>query len=212
MEDVDQAYGYILYRKELHGPASGDLVLHELHDYAQIYLDGKQVGRLDRRLGQEHVFLEVKGHRARLDILVENTGRVNYSAALRGERKGITKAVTLAGHRLTDWDIYSLPMSSPEKLPFTKADCKGPCFYRGTFNVAERRDTFLDSSAFSKGQVWLNGRPLGRVWSIGPQRTLYVPGPWLNKEKNEVVVFDLNGEAQRTLQGLDKPILNAVSK
>jgi beta-galactosidase len=212
MEDVDQSYGYILYRTELHGPISGELELNELHDYAQIYLDGKQVGTLDRRLAQNHLSIGMAGDKARLDILVENTGRVNYSMALRGERKGITKEVTLAGRTLTDWDIYSLPMTHPENLHYTKTDCKGPCFYHATFSVGEKRDTFLDTSAFSKGQVWVNGHPLGRVWSIGPQETLYVPGPWLKKGKNSVVVFDLNGEAQRTLQGRETPILNAGPK
>ncbi len=43
MEDLDQAYGYILYRKQLSGPAEGELVLDQLHDYAQIYLDEKLV-------------------------------------------------------------------------------------------------------------------------------------------------------------------------
>ena len=41
MEDLDQAYGYILYRTTVPGPVPGDLVLDELHDYAQIYANGK---------------------------------------------------------------------------------------------------------------------------------------------------------------------------
>jgi beta-galactosidase len=53
---------------------------------------------------------------------------------------------------------------------------------------------------------------LGRVWSIGPQETLYLPGPWLKREENEVVVFDLEGEAGRTLKGRDQPILDGVSR
>jgi len=212
MEDLDQSYGYILYRTELQGPISGDLELDELHDYAQIYLDGKQVGTLDRRLAQNHLSIGSNNDKARLDILVENTGRVNYSKALRGERKGITNKVTLAGRLLTDWNTYSLPMTNPETLAYTKADCEGPCFYRAVFSVGEKRDTFLDTSAFSKGQVWVNGHPLGRVWSVGPQKTLYMPGPWLKKGKNDVVVFDLNGEARPTLRGRETPILNAESK
>jgi beta-galactosidase len=73
-------------------------------------------------------------------------------------------------------------------------------------------DTFLDTSAFTKGEVWLNGQPLGRVWNIGPQTTLYVPGPWLRKGENEVVVFDLQGGAGRMLVGRDKPILGGKSE
>jgi len=86
----------------------------------------------------------------------------------------------------------------------------GACFYRGSFKVSSAQDTFLDTSEFSKGFVWINGRPLGRVWSIGPQKTLYVPGPWLHEGDNDVVVFDLNGSSHGMLRGLNAPVLDAV--
>jgi beta-galactosidase len=208
MEDLDQAYGYILYRKQLKGPAQGELMLDELHDYAQVYLDGKLVGRLDRRLAQNHLPLNVPGAGARLDILVENSGRINFNVVLRGERKGITKRVTLGGEPLLGWDIYTLPMTNTGGLAFARGACEGACFYRATFHVDEPGDTFLDTSAFSKAAVWLNRHALGRIWSIGPQKTLYVPGLWLKRGENEVIVFDLNGEPGRTLAGRDGPILD----
>ena len=213
MQDVDQAYGYILYRKQLQGPVAGDLVLDELHDYGQIYLDGKLVGTLDRRLGQNHLKVRVPTNGAQLDILVENTGRINFNVVLRGERKGITKQVSLAGKPLLGWDIYSLPMTDVENLPFTQANCEGPCFYRGTFHTdkPEPWDTFFDTRAFTKGMLWLNGRPLGRIWNIGPQRTLYAPGPFQRTGGNEVIVFDLEGRPGRSLIGRDSPILDGGS-
>lgn len=212
MEDLDQSYGYILYRKQLKGPAHGELVVDELHDYAQVYLDGKLAGSLDRRLAQNHLALNVPDAGARLDILVENTGRINFNPVLRGERKGITKQVTLAGEPLLGWDIYTLPMNNVEKLVFSHNGCEGPCFYRATFSADASRDTFLDTSEFSKGAVWLNGHALGRIWSIGPQKTLYAPGPWLRKGPNEAIVFDLNGRPGRSLAGRDQPILDVATK
>jgi len=212
MEDLDQAYGYILYHTTLSGPVSGDLVLDQLHDYAKIYVDGKLAGTLDRRLNQSTLPLNVTASKARLDILVENTSRVNFTKVIRGERKGITKEVTLAGKPVTGWEIYTLPMLAPEKYSYSKAPCSGACFYRATFNIEKPADTFLDTSAYTKGQVWLNGRALGRVWNIGPQKTLYVPASWLKQGENEVVVLDLEGEPNRTLQGLDHPVLNAAVK
>jgi beta-galactosidase len=212
MEDVDQAYGYILYRKQLDGPAEGALYLDELHDYAQVFLNGKFVGSLDRRLAQNSLVLRVPPAGARLDILVENTGRINFNIVLRQERKGITKQVTLAGKPLVGWDIYSLPMTDAAKLPFTRTPCDGPCFYRANFRVDKPADTFLDTSAFTKGMVWLNGQPLGRTWNVGPQKTLYIPGPWLHSGENEVVVFDLDGQPGRTLLGGDEPILGGPPK
>jgi beta-galactosidase len=131
---------------------------------------------------------------------------------MRGERKGITRQVTLAGKPVTGWEIYPLPMQAPESYAYSEKSCTGACFYRATFNVDTPADTFLDTSAFTKGEVWLNGHALGRVWNIGPQKTLYVPAPWLKSGENEVVVFDLDGASNRSLQGLDHPVLNAAIK
>jgi beta-galactosidase len=58
--------------------------------------------------------------------------------------------------------------------------------------------------------VWLNGRALGRFWNIGPQKTLYIPAPWLKRGRNEVVVFDLEGKPSQKIEGLDHPSLHAT--
>jgi len=58
--------------------------------------------------------------------------------------------------------------------------------------------------------VWLNGWPLGRMWNIGPQRTLYVPGVWLKPRNNEVVVLDLLGLKRPMLSSRREPILDAA--
>ena len=210
MEALNQAYGYILYRTQVDGPVAGDLTIDTLHDYAQVYVDGKLAGTIDRRLGQHRLPLNVAAHPTRLDILVENTGRVNFGPALPGERAGIVGNVSLAGKTLTEWDIYPLPMLKPDQLTYSKQPCSGACFYRASFTVKTPRDTFLDTSALTKGEVWLNGRALGRFWNIGPQKTLYVPAPWLKPGRNEVVVFDLEGKAGRKIAGLDQPILHAA--
>jgi len=209
MEDLDQAYGYILYRTTLKKAADGALVLEDLHDYAQVYLDGKLAGTLDRRLKQNMLTLKAVAG-ARLDVLVENTGRINFSEELRGERKGITKQATLAGEPLVGWEIYTLPMTDVQNLPFKKESCAGACFYRGTLAAEKPLDTFLDTGAFTKGQVWLNGKAMGRVWDIGPQKTLYFPGPWLKNGRNDVVVFDLQGVPGRSLVGRETPILDST--
>ena len=211
MEDLDQAYGDILYRKVIDAPVSGDLVLDQLHDYAMIYADGKLLGTLDRRLDQSKLHVDLTEPNTRLDILVENTGRINFSLAIRGERQGITKQVTLAGKPLTGWQIYPLPMEDPGKLPFSNGDCTGPCFYRGNLKVDHPGDTFLDTSSFTKGFVWVNGHPLGRIWNIGPQKTLYLPGVWLYAGNNDVIVFDLQGKPGGSVAGRPAPILDSTT-
>jgi beta-galactosidase len=212
MEDVDQAYGYILYRTTLKDAASGELVLDALHSYAQVYLDGQMVGTLDRRLKQDRLTLSATKPDAQLDILVENTGRVNFGRFINEERAGITKQVTLAGKVLTGWEIYPLPMADVGRLAFSREPCEGACFYRGNFDLDTVGDTFLDTSEFAKGQLWLNGHALGRIWNIGPQKTLYAPGPWLVKGKNDVVVFDAQGKMGAEVRGSDKPVLGAAAQ
>jgi len=209
MEAMNQAYGYVLYRTAVSGPVHGDLTIGAVHDFAQVYVDGKLAGVIDRRLNQTSIPLQITAAHARLDILLENTGRVNFGPALPGERVGLLGGVRLAGRLLTGWNNYSLPMLSPGALHYTAGACSGPCFYQATFTIAHPADTFLDTSALGKGMVWIDGRPLGRFWHIGPQKTLYLPGPWLRAGRNQVVVFDLEGQPGRSLRGLDRPVLNA---
>ena len=210
MEAFDQAYGYILYRKQLSGPVEDELTFDTVHDYAQVYLDGKLVGTIDRRLGQYQLPLHITAAHARLDVLVENTGRVNFGPSLPAERAGLVGRVKLGQTVLTGWDIYPLPMLTPDQMAYSKQPCVGACFYRASFTVTNPKDTFLDTSRFTKGEVWLNGRALGRIWSVGPQKTLYVPASWLKSGTNEVVVFDLDGKPGQTIEGLDRPILHAT--
>ena len=99
-------------------------------------------------------------------------------------------------------------MDDAREEHFMPAECAGPCFYRGTLQVDHIADTFLDTSNFTKGFVWINGHPLGRIWNIGPQKTLYLPAPWLKQGANDVIVFDLDGAPGRTLEGKAVPILD----
>ena len=207
MEALGQSFGYVLYRAEVRGPVKGDLEIHDLHDFAQIYVDGKLAGTLDRRSKQDRLALDVAAPKARLDILVENSGRINFTKALRNERKGITRSVLLSGKELTGWQIYSFPMTDLRRLKFKTLPVTGPGFYRGTFDVENPGDTFLDFSRWSKGTVWVNGHQLGRFWKIGPQQTLYLPARWLRGGSNEIVVFDLEPNAAPSVAGLSSPVL-----
>jgi beta-galactosidase len=212
MEDVGQSYGYILYRTTIPQSQSGDLEIEELHSYAQVYLDGVLAGVIDRRLNQSTLALSLAHQNTRLDILVENTGRVNYGHSIGHERAGITKSVALAGQLLTDWQIYPLPMQNTDSIAFKPSPCEGACFYHASFQLDEPVDTYLDTRTLDKGMVWINGRPLGRFWKVGPQGALYLPAPWLRKGRNEIAVFDLNGQSNPTVQFVAHPVLDMQSK
>jgi beta-galactosidase len=214
MEHLDQAYGYILYRTRVSGPQSGNLELDELHDYARIYLDGRLVGIVDRRSGQSSLPITTKADSSQLDILVENSGRINSQTIMRNELKGVTRQIRLDGRPLTGWQIFCLPLNSLDNIKYERDSTPepGPVFFRGHFKVNTTGDVFLDVSALGKGALWINGHAVGRYWNLGPQQTLFVPGPWLRRGQNEIVVFDLFGQrgaALPQLSGLTKPLLDA---
>ena len=73
-------------------------------------------------------------------------------------------------------------------------------------------DTYLDMSTWGKGLVWINGHCLGRFWSVGPQQTLYVPGCWLRKGRNDIVVMDIKKPRKATVKGLDKPNVSELHR
>jgi len=212
MEYFGQSYGYILYRSKIKQAAKGELAIRELRSYARIFADGKAVGTLDRRKKQDRLRIEA-GKDSTLDILVEGTGRINFTTELRKERQGINGPVSLAGKELVDWQVFPLPMDDLSKLQFSNPNptaLPGPAFYRGRFDLPDTGDTFLDTRGWGKGAVWINGHALGRFWNLGPQQTLYIPAPWLRKGPNEVVVFTLDMAKSRQMRGLRAPILDEL--
>ncbi len=185
MEELGQGYGYLLYRTTI-GPGfaasgAGGAVLRigVLHSYARVYVDGKLQGVIDRRLGQTE--LPVKAHAGqRLDVLVENSGRINFTTRIRGERAGMLGDVSLRGKVLHGWEMMPLPLNEPPANGYAVQGCRvGPCLYRGSVRLDHVADTFLDTSSLGKGVVWVNGHLLGRFWDVGPMGSLYLPGAWL---------------------------------
>ncbi len=207
MEQLHQAYGFVLYRTEVIGTGLSKLEIKGLRDYAVILLNGKTISTLDRRLKQQSTKLDIPTGRNRLEILVENCGRINYGNLIPENHKGITGQVLLNGVELKNWQNFSLPMNDISKIKLDGKPSQGPTFYAANFDLATTGDTFLDLRGWKKGVVWVNGHNLGRYWWIGPQQTLYVPGVWLKKGQNRVVVFDEVKTESNTLEGLSEPIL-----
>jgi beta-galactosidase len=213
MEALDQAQGLVVYRTSIAAGHAGKLSVEGAHDLLWAWLDGHLVGTLDRRFDQKELDLPERKADARLDLLVEAMGRVNYGGELH-DRKGITGALSLDGHALTGFEIFSLPLDAAciSGLRFHRGTTRGgPAFFRGSFEMDTLADTFLDTRKLSKGAIWVNGHALGRYWHIGPQQTLYLPGCWLKKGRNELIVLDVDGGAKElTLRGLTRPILDQL--
>jgi len=211
-EDLRQDYGYVLYRTYVTGGHAGVLKIGELRDYAVVLVNGSPVGTLDRRLKQDSMLLALPKGKVQLDILVENLGRINFGPYLLKNKKGITGEVSFGGQPLKGCNMYGLPFRSTDGLKMLVGHSKGPVVRKGSFELAEVGDTYLDMRAWGKGVVWVNGHNLGRYWNVGPQQTVYVPVEWLKKGKNEVVVLELLKTDVHTLMGIDRAVLHELGK
>lgn len=111
--------------------------------------------------------------------------------------------------------MYKLPMNdAPDLNALPTANNKGlPTLYSGTFNLDTTGDTFLNMETWGKGIVFVNGINLGRYWKRGPQQTLYLPGCFLKKGENKIVVFEQqNDTPQTSVAGQTTPILQKLVK
>jgi len=210
-EDLNQDYGFVLYKTTITGGRTGTLELNDLRDYAVIMVNGKRVGVLDRRHNQNSIKLTLPEGRVKLDILVENLGRINFGPYLLKNKKGITENVMFDGKEVYNWTMYSLPFNQVSNIVYAnKKVTNAPVVRKGNFQLSKVGDTYLDMSRWGKGVVWINGHNLGRYWSIGPQQTLYIPVEWLKKGNNDIVVLELLNSDKNTLNSTNVPVLNKL--
>ncbi|MDQ0383489.1 beta-galactosidase [Streptomyces sp. DSM 42143] len=202
--------GLVLYRAHPvlpHGPV--ELGVSGLHDRAQVFVDGEPAGVLDRETGT--LALDGAGRAVRLDLLVENQGRINYGPLL-GQGKGILGAVRIDRRRVHRWTMRPLPLdewtadhldrvtASPEPSatpPAPPGTPGGAGFATAGFTADGAADTFLAFPGFRKGFVWINGFLLGRYWNVGPQTTLYLPAPLTTAGDNTLTLLELEESGDR---------------
>ena len=241
MEELDMGWGSMFYETTLPTVSTPSLLtLNDCHDFAQVFIDGKYIGKIDRVKNEKSIVLPAIKSGQKLTILIEAMGRINFGRAIK-DFKGITKSVTLTaeceGHQLTfdlkNWRIATIPCdyqtavnalssaqphsslafpSAAERCFFVLHPSFKKGYYRANFTLKKVGDTFINMEAFGKGMVYVNGHALGRFWNIGPQQTLYVPGCWLKKGKNEVVVLDIVGpKGDPVAYCQDKPELDKLN-
>ncbi|MFI6345420.1 beta-galactosidase [Streptomyces sp. NPDC050560] len=213
MEELGQDFGFVLYERPLDAAGTALLEVRGVRDRAQVFVDGRPCGVLEREAHEAAVVVDVPRAGARLHLLVENQGRVNYGPALH-DRKGVLGDVLLDGEVLRGWSSRPVGLASLDGLRFAVGGrpVPGPAFHRGVFTVAEPADTFLDLTGWTKGCAWINGFPLGRYWSRGPQRRLYVPAPVLVAGENEIVVLELHATVAPVADLVDTPDLGPTEE
>ncbi len=223
MEAFDQGWGSILYRTQAPAvPTQSILTVTDGHDYVQVFINGKLIGSMDRRNHEKTLLLPAMKAGDQLDILVEAMGRINFGRAIK-DFKGITEKVELSyamengsqvNINLKNWQVYNLSDSYQAQKDMKYVPLAGqkvPGCYRATFNLKKTGDTFINLETWGKGQVYVNGHAIGRFWKIGPQQTLYMPGCWLKKGENEIIVQDIVGPQETVVEGLEKPIIDKLN-
>ncbi len=228
-EEMDLGWGSMMYSCTLPEIPSTSTLSANIHDFGQVFINGQYIGKIDRVKNEKTLTLPAVKKGARLDILVEGMGRINFGRAIK-DFKGIVGDLTLTAEynnaeytiKPQKWlnttipDDYetavkALRTGSTKNLAKNHNDLTTkPGYYRGYFNLKKVGDTFLNFEKWGKGQVYVNGHAMGRIWSIGPQQTLYVPGCWLKKGQNEVVVLDVVGPHETVVWGQDTPELNKL--
>ena len=212
MEQCGIGHGAVLYSTQLPTMAAdAKLLLKGVHDYAQVFVDGALLATIDRRNGEDgEVVVPASATGAKLDILVDATGRVGDVKGYK-DYKGITAGVELlcdneSAKELKGWKIYPLPtdyaFATSKNYKSVAADRK-PGYYRVTFKKERTGDFYLYMADWGKGEVWLNGKPLGRFWNCGPQSSLYVPDCWVKDGANELVIVDWIGPKTPSILGTD---------
>jgi beta-galactosidase len=188
------------------------LRIGEIRDRAQVFLDRRPIGILARDHHDTSLALPA-GARGRLELLVEDQGGVDYGPRI-GEAKGLIGPVTIGGKEQRGWRVLPIDLEdisavaaalrgmSDNALPAMSlasasaagagAALAGPGFARAVFDLDSPADLFLSTAGWGKGIAWVNGFCLGRYWSRGPQRTLYVPGPVTRESGNELIVLELH--------------------
>ena len=207
MEYFDQNYGLILYSTKLDAfeYATTPLQPYKYKDRASMYLDGKWFATFMRDRGSNRLSegtptvgktpaVIQQGKERKIDILVENTGRINYGREITDERKGLEDCIIYTGIKLFGYDTRTLPLEDLSRLEWKENSHEDhkPCFFKGIFSAKEGIDTFVSFENFDHGYVWINGFNLGRYDSAGPQMTLYLPGHFLKNENNEIIIFDID--------------------
>lgn len=233
--DLNQAFGYVLYRTTLpvdcSKPTPLSSPLNGVHDRAYVSIDGIAMGILERN---RVISINVTGRAgSRVDILVENMGRINYGKNIN-DFKGLVSNMTLGSEWLTGWTMYSLSIdeavsqgllgeTQPTQTPPLKPGALSPpAFYAGSFIIPDGipdlpQDTYVNLPNWKKGQIWINGFNLGRYWPArGPQVTLFVPANILSTAApNNVTVLELEGapchfRSKCRVEFTSSPILNTT--
>lgn len=198
MEKLGQDYGFTLYSSTLTGIPVGThtLEIDTVHDRAQIFINQKFSGTIFRQ-NPSPISVSIPQLNSKVDILLENMGRVNYGPYLT-DSKGIG-SLKINSQVITNWTMCTLPLDGNQlrnlkySHPFP-GNSGTPSFYKASLQIpGNPTDTYINTRGWSKGNVFMNSVNAGRYWETeGPQHALYIPKSMLSVSNPvEILVFEL---------------------
>lgn len=212
-EAIDQNFGFTVYSTTIKGPRE-ELTLRAdaINDRAVVFIDGEKKGWFERdRHADKISFALGFGESVKMDILLENMGRINYGPEM-SDRKGMA-GIRFGQQNHYGWDMYRLEMTPDQLAEIEYVPNDGgvdvSSFMRGSLCIdGEPKDTFIRLDGFHHGFVVVNGFNLGRYYNdAGPQKTLFCPAPMLKSGENEIIVFEMDSCDRNEIEFTDVPDL-----
>lgn len=208
MNDLNVEFGYVLYQTEINTQSeSEELELENVRDYAAVYVDGKLQGRMTDN--QKKIAIKTKPGKYLLQIYVENIGRITYGPEITDNSKGLFGDITLDGNEVEHWKMVPLNIKKyPVKdLAFEeRKEAEVPGFYKGIFELTTLKNNYLDITGWGMGEVWVNQKYVGSYWEEEKQQSILIPSQDLVQGKNEIVVFELKNNQQKTMKLSQTPV------
>ena len=106
-------WGYAAYYTMLPELPVSSVLTAEFHDFAQVFIDGKYIGKIDRVKNEKSLTIPPTKAGSLLVIVVEAMGRINFGRAIK-DFKGIVGNVTISSkvgkhdvtYSLKGWEKY----------------------------------------------------------------------------------------------------------
>jgi len=173
-----------------------------------LVLNDKPIAFLDRS-GPETIVIDAdqfaKGHATlQVAMLAEADGSVLDMAQIAETLSEQVTFVSLANNLTAkaDWAFAKWEPPSATSFGAAKGKGDGPRWWRCKFKpTGLHAPLYIELPGMSKGQLYVNGRHVGRYWvatgsgkHVGPQTRWLIPQAWLKAgEENELVLFDEHG-------------------
>lgn len=208
--DLNMEFGYVLYTAEIEIESDESILeLENVRDYAVVYLDSELQGAVTDN--NKKLTLNVPPGKYTLRLYAENIGRITYGPEILDNSKGLFGSITLDDEEIENWTIIPLNIKECDVsgLQFDAGNAEQlPSFYKGYFKVDAPQGIYLDISGWGMGEVWINGNYMGSYWEEEKQQSIQVPVENIVEGRNEIIIFDLKNNAQKSMRLSGTPVFN----